>query len=101
MKNIFEHFKMISATPRCSFKADLMREKIISFAKNLEFIVHVDKVGNVLCQKGNPRICLQSHYDMVCLGDTSTIELIQKGDILRAKNSTLGADNGMGMAIMF
>ena len=101
MNTILEYFKIITATPRCSFNTDLMRDKIIEIAENLGCETSVDKSGNVLCKKGNPRICLQAHYDMVCLGDTSNIKLEQVGNILKTKNSTLGADNGMGMAIMF
>ncbi len=101
MKSVLDYFKMITAIPRCSYKADKMKDKIISIAEDFGFSVDVDKAGNVLCKKGNPRVCLQAHYDMVCLGDTDNIELIQEGNILKTKNSTLGADNGMGMAIMF
>jgi dipeptidase D len=98
---VLDYFKIITATPRCSFKTDKMKEKIIEIAKRLKYSVHCDKSGNILCQKGKPKICLQSHYDMVCVGDFENIELLEKNGILKAKNSTLGADNGMGMAIMF
>ncbi len=96
-----EYFRVITAIPRCSFETKKMKEKILEIAKDLGFKTSTDEAGNVLCQKGTPKICLQSHYDMVCLGDTANIELVQTDGILRAKNSTLGADNGMGMAIMF
>jgi len=99
--NVIDYFRVITKTPRCSFKTDKMKDKIIEISKSLGYEVSTDKVGNILCTKGLPKICLQSHYDMVCLGDVSKIELIEKNEILRAKNSTLGADNGMGMAIMF
>ena len=96
-----EYFELIAKIPRCSFKTDKMRNKIIEIANTLSYKTSIDKSGNILCQKGEPKVCLQSHYDMVCLGDTQNIELIETDGILRAKNSTLGADNGMGMAIMF
>lgn len=101
MSKVLDYFKTITATPRCSFKTNSMKDKIKEIASSLGYEVSTDKSGNVLCKKGTPKICLQSHYDMVCLGDVSSIELIEKDGILRAKNSTLGADNGMGMAIMF
>ncbi len=101
MSKVLDYFKEITATPRCSFKTSIMQEKIKKIAKNLGYLVSVDRSGNVLCQKGVPKVCLQSHYDMVCLGDVANIELIEKNRVLSAKNSTLGADNGMGMAIMF
>jgi len=99
--NTLDYFKIITATPRCSYKTDVMKEKIIEIAKKLDYTVKSDKSGNILCQKGTPKVCLQSHYDMVCVGDFENIELVEKDGILSAKNSSLGADNGMGMAIMF
>ncbi len=101
MSKVLDYFKIITATPRCSFKTQKMSTKIVEIAEKLEYKVSIDKIGNILCQKGTPKVCLQSHFDMVCLGDVENIELIEEDGILRAKNSTLGADNGMGMAIMF
>ncbi len=101
VKEILEHFKAITAIPRCSFHAQGMKEFIETFAVQYGFEVHTDDAGNILCRKGTPKVCLQAHYDMVCIGDVSPIELIQEGSLLKAKNSTLGADNGMGMALMF
>lgn len=101
MNKILEHFKSITAIPRCSYDCAQMKAYIKVFALAQHFSVHEDEFGNILCQKGKPTICLQAHYDMVCIGDTSKIELVQDKHILKAKNSTLGADNGMGMAIMF
>jgi len=55
-----------------------------------------------LCFKENtkPNICLQSHYDIVCLVDGKVPEIIEKDGFLSAKDSTLGADNGMGCSYM-
>ncbi len=100
MKSVIEFFEEISKIPRCSFDAKKMQEYLELYAKEQNFEVKSDKAGNVLCKKGSPKVCLQSHYDMVCLGDAPKVELIKDGNILRAKNSTLGADNGMGVAIM-
>lgn len=96
-----EHFMEISSLPRCSYHADKMKEYIKAFALGLDYEVFEDEYGNVLCRKGEPKICLQAHYDMVCIGDTSSIELVREHNILKAKNSTLGADNGMGVALIF
>jgi len=101
MDQIVEHFKAITAIPRCSYHATGMKEYIKTFSKALGFLVQEDDAGNILCQKGVPKICLQAHYDMVCIGDTDKIEIVIEGEIIKAQNSTLGADNGMGMAIMF
>lgn len=101
MEQILEHFKAITAIPRCSYHITKMKEYIKEFASSLGYFVQEDHVGNILCHKGTPKICLQAHYDMVCIGDTHQIEIITEGSVIKAKNSTLGADNGMGMAIMF
>ncbi len=77
-----------------------MRDYLVDLAKLKGFEVALDEVGNVLISKGKPKICLQSHYDMVCLGDGSPVEIINDGLTLKAKNSTLGADNGVGVAMM-
>ncbi|WP_333804318.1 Xaa-His dipeptidase [Sulfurospirillum sp.] len=101
MEQILEHFRTITAIPRCSCHAVAMKEFIKTFAKKNGCYVQEDSVGNILCQKGEPNICLQAHYDMVCIGDTEKIEIVLQDKLIKAKNSTLGADNGMGMAIMF
>jgi dipeptidase D len=101
MESILEHFKAITAIPRCSYHTTKMKEYICEFAHSLGFGVHEDHVGNILCHKGAPQVCLQAHYDMVCIGNTHPIEIVMEGTLVKAKNSTLGADNGMGMAIMF
>ena len=62
--------------------------------------MQIDKVGNIHCIKGEPKICLQSHYDMVCMGDAPMLELYEENGFLKAKNASLGADNGIGVAIM-
>jgi dipeptidase D len=101
MEPILEHFKAITAIPRCSLDASAMKEYIKTFALSRRFSVQEDDAGNVLCSKGHPHVCLQAHYDMVCIGECDTIELWQEDSLLKARRSTLGADNGMGMAIMF
>lgn len=101
MNEILKHFEKIASTPHCSFNAHKLKDEIISYATKLGYEVQTDKHDNILCTKGNPKVCLQSHYDMVCIGDAPHIELELKENILKAKNSTLGADNGMGMSIMF
>ncbi|MDR3345819.1 MAG: M20/M25/M40 family metallo-hydrolase, partial [Campylobacteraceae bacterium] len=100
MKTTIEHFKSFSKVPRCSFDALKMRDFIADFAKSVGYSVKIDRVNNILCVKNSPLVCLQSHYDMVCLGDAPNVECFEQGGWLRAKNSTLGADNGVGVALM-
>jgi dipeptidase D len=95
--DIFED--LAKKVPRCSGNTGAMRDFIAGFAKNCGYESQVDGAGNVLCKKGEAKICLQAHYDMVCLGDGSPVETYEEDGWLRARNSTLGADNGIGVAM--
>ncbi len=97
---VMELFKEIVKIPHCSKNTEKLQEFIEEYAKKRDFIVFRDKSGNILAYKNSPKLALQSHIDMVCVGDAPNIEIIQKDNWLMAKNSTLGADNGIGVAIM-
>ena len=111
---VFEQFAKINTIPRPSKR----EEKMISFLKEfgesrgLETIV--DETGNVLIRKNatpgyenRETIILQSHMDMVCEKlpectidfDNDPIETFVDGEWLRAKGTTLGADDGIGIAM--
>lgn len=101
MASPLEIFKEIAKIPKCSKNASQMRDYIVRFGKNLGYECIVDSAQNVLCRTGGAQqVCLQAHYDMVCIGDTQNIELIEKDGFLMAKNSSLGADNCVGAAYM-
>lgn len=112
-EGIFHYFAEISKVPRPSKK----EEKIIAYLKdfgakhNLE--TKVDDAGNVLIRKpATPgkenlkTVILQSHVDMVCEKNsdvvhdflTDPIEIIIDGEWMKANGTTLGADNGIGVA---
>lgn len=112
--SVFEHFALINAIPRPSKR----EEKIIAYLKEfgesrgLETIV--DETGNVLIRKNatpgyedRDTIILQSHMDMVCEKlpecnidfDNDPIETYVDGEWLCAKGTTLGADDGIGIAM--
>lgn len=114
MNNVFKFFKEISNIPRQSGKEEKISRYVVDFAikRNLKYI-H-DKYNNVIIFKeastgyeNNPSIILQSHMDMICTKtkesthnfDTDSLELIEYNDYIKANNTTLGADNGIGMAI--
>ncbi|EJE0221955.1 M20/M25/M40 family metallo-hydrolase, partial [Campylobacter coli] len=98
--NVIENFKNLCKIPHCSYQTEQMKEFLSSYAKDKGFKVSIDKAGNIHAIKGNPKICLQSHYDMVCMGEAPKVEVYEENGFLRAKNSSLGADNGIGIAIM-
>ncbi|NDV58381.1 aminoacyl-histidine dipeptidase [Bacteroides sp. 519] len=111
--SVFHYFEEISKVPRPSKK----EEKIIAYLKefgakhNLE--TKVDEVGNVLIKKpatlgkeNLKTVILQSHVDMVCEKNsdivhdfnTDPIEIVIDGEWMKANGTTLGADNGIGVA---
>ncbi len=111
---VFEHFKKINDIPRPSKHEEKMVAYLTEFGRSRGLETLVDNVGNVLIHKpatqgykNRERIILQSHMDMVCdkLIDkeinflTDPIESYIDGDWLRARGTTLGADDGIGCAI--
>lgn len=102
-------FYEISKIPRESGNEKQVSDYICNFAKsrNLEYIQ--DKYNNVIIKKYVPNsepIILQAHLDMVCEKEqnlefnflTDSIEVYEKDGVLKARGTTLGADNGLGVA---
>ena len=94
------YFEQICSIPHCSYQAQKLGEFLLEFSKSRGFDTKIDESFNIHAIKGKPKICLQAHYDMVCVGEAPKIELENNGEFLSAKNSTLGADNGIGLAII-
>ncbi len=111
-KDVWHWFYEISQIPRGTFKEQKILAYLINFAKakNLQYIQ--DKAGNILIYKQKQHtnsskiVCLQAHCDMVWNKssssnfdfETSAIEFVLNEDTLKANNTTLGADNGVGLA---
>ncbi|CAM4039719.1 M20/M25/M40 family metallo-hydrolase [Campylobacter armoricus] len=100
MQEIIQNFKQITKIPHCSFHTEELKNFLVDFAKNQHCKVDIDEVGNIHAYKGKPKICLQSHYDMVCMGEAPNIQIYEENGYLKAKNSSLGADNGIGVSLM-
>ena len=100
LKEVLENFIKITKIPHCSGNTKEIKEFLIIYAKKLGYEVLSDDAGNIVARKNGPKICFQSHMDMVCVGDAPKVEVIEEGGYLRAENSSLGADNGIGMAVM-
>ncbi len=111
---VWEQFEAISAIPRASKQETAIRTYLIQFAQQHNLNVCEDKIGNVLITnytktKENKKqtIVLQSHMDMVCEKNaskqhdfsTDAITLLLKEDWVMADGTTLGADNGVGIAL--
>lgn len=100
MSAIIEHFKVLTQIPHCSKEADKLFEFLVDFAKERGYEVQSDEAKNILVRKGAPKLCLQAHYDMVCMGKAPAIETYVEEGKMKAKGSSLGADNGMAIAMM-
>ncbi|HFU74242.1 MAG TPA: hypothetical protein ENK65_01665 [Helicobacteraceae bacterium] len=96
---VLENFKKICEIPHCSHETEALKTYLIATCEALDYEVNVDTIGNILCHKEKSDITLQTHYDMVCIGKAPALELEEKSGWLHAKESSLGADNGMGIAI--
>jgi len=100
MSQIIDHFKTLTQIPHCSKEADKLLDFLVSFSKERNYSVEVDEVKNIFIFKGSPILCLQAHYDMVCMGKAPTVEIYEEDGWMKAKDSSLGADNGMAIAMM-
>ena len=111
---VFEQFAKINAIPRPSKKEKKMIEYLRQFGESRGLETKVDETGNVLIRKnatkgmeGRPTIILQSHMDMVCEKlpevnidfEKDPIQTYVDGEWMKAKGTTLGADDGIGCAI--
>ena len=112
-KSIWKNFELINAVPRPSKKEERIIQFMVDFGKQLGLETETDSVGNVLIKKpatvgmeDKQTVVLQSHLDMVHQKNNETvfdfetqgIQMYVEGDWVRAKGTTLGADNGLGVA---
>lgn len=110
---IWNYFHDITQIPRPSKKEEKILAYLLDFAKQHQLDVKQDKAGNILITKpatpgreDAPTVILQSHVDMVCEKNAGVehdfnndpIETIVDGDWIKANGTTLGADNGIGVA---
>lgn len=104
-----EFFKEISKIPRESGNEEKIANYIVNFAKERNLTYIKDEFNNVIIKKyhGNDTpIILQVHMDMVCEKEKNkifdfakdSIELLIDDDYIKANGTTLGADNGIGIA---
>jgi len=108
------NFARISRIPRCSGQEGPIRDFLIAWARELGLPSKTDQAGNLLVtvpatpgRETAPTLVLQSHLDMVCEKTPESthdfsrdpLRLFTDGDWLRAADTTLGADNGIGIAL--
>ena len=114
-QRIIDEFMKFSSIPHGSGNERKVGEYLVNWAKEHNLKCEMDSYGNVIMEKkasegyeNGERVILQSHMDMVCVADsdkeynpvTDPIEIYRDGDFLRAKGTSLGADDGAGVAMM-
>ncbi|MCB0430128.1 MAG: aminoacyl-histidine dipeptidase [Flavobacteriales bacterium] len=112
-KEMWNHFADLNAVPRPSKKEERISAFMMEFGKSLGLETLQDEIGNVIIRKpaskgmeNKQTVVLQSHLDMVHQKNASTnfdfntqgIEMFVDNDWVKAKGTTLGADNGIGVA---
>lgn len=112
MNKLLDNFIRVAAIPRDSGKEEKIADFFVNVAKKNNLYYFKDKNNNVLIKKTGsipgPSIGIQAHLDMVCEKTSDSnhnfnndpINVIVNGDIVKANNTTLGADQGVGLAIM-
>ncbi len=112
-KAVWNHFADLNSVPRPSKKEERVIQFMVDFGKSLNLETMVDKIGNVIIKKPASKgmedrkiVVLQGHLDMVCQKNADTnfdfdkegIKMLVDGDWVKADGTTLGADNGLGVA---
>jgi len=114
-QSLWKHFDDILTIPRGSKKEDAMRRYVLGVAEKKGLRTRVDAAGNAVVAKpaspgkeGAPTVVLQSHLDMVNEKSSDVVHDFERdpliprrdGEFLKATGTTLGADNGIGVASM-
>jgi dipeptidase D len=112
---VWSHFAHFCRIPRPSKQEAAIRDHLLHWAAEQGLSTEVDAVGNLLIRKraqhrpaDTPALALQAHLDMVCQKHAHSahdfsrdpIHAVIDGDWVRAPDTTLGADNGIGAALM-
>lgn len=109
MKKTIDFFYEISKIPRESGNEERISEYLCKFAKDRKLFFEKDQYNNVIIKKKTAEkepIILQAHMDMVCEKETGKvidfyhdpIEVYEENGYLKARGTTLGADDGIGVA---
>ena len=112
-KALWNHFSDLNAVPRPSKKEERVIQFMVDFGKNLGLETATDAIQNIIIKKPATKgmedrqtVILQSHVDMVHQKNNATdfnfetegIKMLVDGDFVKADGTTLGADNGIGVA---
>lgn len=112
---VWQHFATLCATPRASKAEGALRDRFLTWAREKSLSATVDRAGNLILKKpatpgceDAPTVVLQAHLDMVCQKNADSAHDFSRDAIvpvlrdgwLVAEQTTLGADNGIGVALI-
>lgn len=113
-ESVFKHFEALTRIPRESGNEKAVSDFLVQFANNLNLEVIQDKSLNVIIKKPGTKgyensksVIIQGHMDMVCVKKDEIefdftkepIPLVVEDDMIKTKGTTLGADNGIAVAM--
>ncbi|MBI5005582.1 MAG: beta-Ala-His dipeptidase [Nitrosomonadales bacterium] len=113
-RTVWAHFATLCAIPRASLREAALRRHLTDWAQARRITAAVDAAGNLILKKpaspgceSMPGVILQGHLDMVCQANTGTVHDFERDAIAAqvrdgwvvAEQTTLGADNGIGVAL--
>lgn len=108
---VWKHFYALTQVPRPSGHLEAIQQFLLDFGKQVGIETFMDEAGNIIYRKpatvgmeNRETVVLQAHMDMVPQKNNDTVHNFEKdpiqtyidGEWVRAKGTTLGADNGMG-----
>ncbi len=113
-EKVFDFFKKLTEIPHCSFKEEKIGDYLLGFAKERGLEAYRDKGNNVYIKKPSTNgkkespVILQGHMDMVCVKEKGfdfdfekdALQLFTEDGFLKAKGTSLGADNGIAVAMI-
>ena len=113
-QNVWSIFDGMTQVPRPSKKEEKIRQWLVNWAKEHNVECHLDSTGNILMRvpatpgfENHPTVVMQGHMDMVCEKNSDVkhdfendpLDTYIDGDWVTARGTTLGADDGMGVAL--
>lgn len=115
LQSVMQEFRALAAIPRPSGHEKAVSDYLLAHLEEMGLAVVQDERNNIIAdlaaspgRENAPRVILQGHMDMVCVAAPGVsyeplqdaIKIVEDGDILRAQGTSLGADDGIGVAII-
>ncbi len=115
LQSVMQEFRALAAIPRPSGHEKAVSDYLLAHLEEMGLAVVQDERNNIIAdlaaspgRENAPRVILQGHMDMVCVAAPGVsyeplqdaIKIVEDGDILRAQGTSLGADDGIGIAII-